>query len=102
MAIAAEGDVIMERFVFRQLDGQKITLGEVEGELTAMLLPYWEAGSLKGETPGEAFNVNVGPTVNTPATEAAGELHAVLSLKMSEMAEVVDLAISKVPSQEVV
>lgn len=95
MVVAAKGDVIAEKFVQKQIDGQGNVFAAYAGELTGMLLPYYAQGSLYGETPEEAFNVDVGPQVNTPETIAAKEIHAVISLKMSPSAERVILQISK-------
>ena len=39
--------------------------------------------------------VNVGPTVNTPATIQAGQINAVVSLKMSPFGEFVNISIAK-------
>jgi phage tail sheath protein FI len=95
MAIEAELDAVAERFVFRQLDGQRRTISEFAGALTGVLLPYWQRGSLYGGTPGEAFRISVGPTINTDATMAAGELHAVIGLRMSPFGEEIIIELVK-------
>lgn len=95
MAIEALAEQIMERFVFRQLDGQRLTINEFGGALTGMLLPFWERGSLYGVTPEEAFRVDVGPNVNTDQTIANRELHANIALRVSEFAEEVILELVK-------
>ena len=95
MAIQAQADAIAERFVFRQLDGQRLTISEFGGELTGMLLPFWTKGSLYGVTPEEAFRVDVGPNINTDVTIAAGELHANIALRTSQYAEEVILELVK-------
>ena len=64
--------------------------------LRAMLVPFYESGALYGETAEDAFEVNVGQQVNTPETIAAGELHAVLEVRMSPFAEKVVIEIVKV------
>ena len=46
----------------------------------------------------EAYVVNVGPSVNTPATIADGQLCAVLSVRMSPHAELVRIQIVKYPT----
>jgi hypothetical protein len=102
MAIQAQGDAIAERFVFRQLDGQRKTVTEYGGALTGMLLPYWEQGSLYGATAAEAFRVDVGPNVNTDATLADGQLRAVLILKASPFAEEVVLELVKTRTTEAI
>lgn len=95
MAIEAAADVIAERFVFRQLDGNRLTTTEFGGALTGMLLPYWQVGSLFGTTPDEAFHVEIGPSVNTDETIEARELHASIALRMSEFAEEVIINVVK-------
>jgi hypothetical protein len=100
MAIVAEAEAIGERYVFRQLDGQGHTLAEFGGELSAMLAPYFESGSLYGRTAEEAYDVDVGSSVNTPETIANGELHAVISVRMSPDAEWVVIEIVKVASNQ--
>lgn len=102
MAIAAEADVISERHAFKMLDGKKVEMNRYGADLTGMLLPFFNEGSLYGESPAEAFDVNVGAQVNTPATIAARELHAVLELRMSPFGERVILEVVKVPSQEAI
>jgi len=102
MAIQAKGGEIAERYVLAQLDGQRRKIAQYGGELAGMLLPYYEAGSLYGATPQEAFNVNVGPQVNTDSTIADGQLKAVISLKMSPFAELVVLELVKTRVTEAV
>ena len=102
MEIAAKADAIAERYVFRQLDGQRHTVSEYGGALTGMLLPYHAAGALYGETASEAFNVDVGEAVNTDATMAAGQLNAKIALRMSPFAEDVIINLTKTRTTEAV
>lgn len=101
-AIVAKGDGILERFVFDQIDGQGKLFSDLQAQLTAMLIPYFQEGSLYGTVPEEAFNVDVGPSVNTPTTIANHELHAVLAIRPSDMAEWVLLELVKVATTEAV
>jgi hypothetical protein len=55
---------------------------------------------LYGVTPDEAFVVDVGNEVNTDDTIAAGELHAVLAVRMSPMSEFVIIEVVKVSITE--
>lgn len=100
MAIVAQADAIGERYVFSVLDGRGHTLSAFGGDLSAMLGDFWAADALFGATPEEAFSVDVGPSVNTPTTIANGELHAVLTVRMSPFAEHVVIEIVKVASNE--
>jgi hypothetical protein len=102
MAIAAEADAIAEGFVFDVIDGQGKTISEFGGSLSGMLLQFYTEGALYGAAPEEAYYVDVGPQVNTPDTIAANELHAVLNVRMSPMAEVVKIEIVKTPITQVV
>lgn len=102
MAIEAQADAIAERYVFRQLDGRRLTITEFGGALTGMLLPFWQLGSLYGTTPDQAFRVDVGPNVNTDATIANRELKASIILRMSEYAEEVKIDIVKARVTEAV
>jgi phage tail sheath protein FI len=55
------------------------------------------AGALYGATPADAFFVETGPAVNAPATIAAGELRAQVSMRVSPSAEVVRIDVVKIP-----
>jgi len=100
MAIVADAGVIGERYVFGQLDGRNRLISQFGGELRAMLVPFYEAGALYGDTADDAFSVNVGPQVNTQQTIANGELHAVLEVRMSPFAELVVIEIVKVATTD--
>lgn len=102
MAIQAVLEVVAERFVLREIDGQGLVIQEFGGALTGELLPFWLRGSLYGGSPDEAFRVDVGPNVNTEESIAAGELRANVALRMSPFAEEVILEIVKVKITEAV
>ena len=102
MQIVAQANAIGERYVFAQIDGRGKTIAQFGGDLRAMLVPFYEAGELYGDTADDAFIVNVGPAVNTPATIAAGELHAVIEVRMSPFAEKVVINIVKVGLTEAI
>lgn len=94
MVIGAKADNILEHFVEREIDGRGLVFKELQGQLMAMLNPYWVAGSLYGEDAEDAYFVDV-DTVNTPATIANGEIHAAIELTMSPMGETVILDLIK-------
>lgn len=100
MEIVAKAEAIGERYIFAQIDGRRIKVSQFAAELSAMLVPYYELGSLYGSTAQEAFFVDVGPSVNTDATIAAGELHAVIGVRMSPFAEYVVIEIVKVAADQ--
>lgn len=95
MAITADAQNIAQRFLFRQIDGKRQTVSDFGGSLAGMLLKYWTTGALYGDSPDEAFIVDVGESVNTPTTIQNGELHAVLNVRMSPAAEFVSIEIVK-------
>jgi len=100
MEITAQAEEIGERYVFSQLDGKRRTISQFGGELSAMLAPLYDAGALYGDTAADAYDVDVGISVNTEATIANGELHAILSVKMSPAAEWVEIEIVKVATTQ--
>lgn len=97
MEIVNDAYILGEEFVFDQIDGQGHTIAAYGGALTAMLAGYYNRGALFGATPDEAFQVNVGDSVNTIETLANRELRAVLEVRMSPFAEMVVIEIVKTP-----
>lgn len=83
------------QFLGRQIDGQGRLFAELEGTLRGYLLPLWNADALFGATADEAFDVEVA-AVNTPATIAAGELHAAVEVALTPHTErvVIDVVTS--------
>jgi len=100
MAIVADAMLIGEEFIFQCIDGRGHMLARWGGRLESMLNDYFNADALYGDTPEQAYQVNVGPAVNTPATIAAGELHAVLSVRMSPSPNWVLIEIVKVATNQ--
>jgi hypothetical protein len=97
MAIVARAEAVGEQIVFTQIDGRGLALAKFNGLLAAMLKEFYDDGAIYGDEPADAFTVNTGPAVNTPATLAEGNLRAVLSVRMSPHAELVQIEIVKVP-----
>lgn len=102
MAITAQADAIGERFMFRTIDGRGFTIGEFGASLAAMLRAHYDRGALYGDVADEAYRVDVGPSVNTPESIAAGELRAVIAFRVSPTAEYVVVELVKAPTQEVI
>lgn len=98
MAIAAQGAALLEQRVFSVI--RAALLSAVAGDLLAMLGPFYTDGSLIGDTREEAYRVDVGPTVNTPETIANRELHAVIAIRTSPAAEMVELELVRVAVTE--
>lgn len=102
MQLVAEAEEIGERFLFATLDGRHQKRAKFQGELQGLIKAHWEAGALYGETAQEAGIVIVGEPVNTPASEAAGELKAELICRLSPVSEYVRLSIISKPITEAV
>lgn len=102
MLIAALAGQIADRYTHRRIDGQRITFTDLRNELGGMLVPFWTDGSLYGDTPEEAFNVDTGETVNTPASIQALNTRALIGLQMSPFGERVYIDIAKVRNGEAV
>jgi phage tail sheath protein FI len=95
MYIIGKLNPVLESFLFSVIDGQKTTLSEFGGAIKAELLPIWSSGQLYGANPSDSFDINVGDQVNTPTTIQNGEIHAVVSVRMSPFAELVQLELVK-------
>lgn len=94
--VMAQAAVIGERFVLRQIDGKGILLSQFAGALSSEIcMPLYDVGALYGNTPLEAYSVNVGPTINTQETLEADEIHAVITLRMSPFGEEVVIEVVK-------
>ncbi len=90
----------LEPFVFRTIDGDGLLLGQVESTLVGILDPIRAAGGLyprkvNGEQVDPGYSVDVGPSVNTEVTLADNQLHAVVKVRISPTAQVIELTISK-------
>jgi phage tail sheath protein FI len=96
MAIRAECAVVAERKQFAQIDGKGLVFRDLQSDLEGeVLLPYFDQGSLYGETPEEAFRVDTGAQVNTAETIAAGEIRAAVGVRTSPGAELVYIQIAR-------
>ena len=97
MAVKAQCEVVGESHIFRIIDGRGIEISAFHADLVAVCIPFYEQNALYGATPAEAFAVDTGPSINTPETIAAGELHANIKLRTSPFSEYVEINIIKVP-----
>lgn len=102
MGLAARAYAVGQQFVFAPIDGQGHTIAAYQGALVALCQADWVAGEIYGSTPSEAFNVDTGPSVNTPAVLAGNELRAVISVRPSPMAELVTIQIVNTPITQAV
>jgi hypothetical protein len=103
MLIAARGDAILGGYVHRQVDGDGVTQGKLQGELGGMLGELYEpVGALYGANPQDAFSVDTGPAVNPPEQLQAGLLKAAISFRASPGADRVELELSRVAITEAI
>ena len=98
--VAAEADTRLERFVGRTIDGKGQLLASVAAELVGILDPMRQAGGLyervvDGELIDPGYSVDVGDTVNTAAVLNANTAAAVVALRVSPTAALIDLTIVK-------
>lgn len=97
MWIAAQAKSIGEWYVFRPIDGRGLLAKALESDLDDILLRLFNANGLYGATPAEAFATTVGAAVNTTASVALGELHAVAEVRFSPHAKSVVIELVTVP-----
>ena len=95
MQIVRDLDVIAEPFVFAEIDGKGQIFARLAGALSGQCQNYWLRNSIYGVNPEDAFNVNVGPQINTPVTIAAGQINAQVNLRMAPQAEQVSVTVTK-------
>jgi hypothetical protein len=97
MAIGWECEAAAETYVLKQIDGRRQIFSRLNKDLRGICARYFDMGALYGESQEEAFAVDTGPGVNTPETIKAGEIHAVVRVRVSPAAEWVVIRIVKVP-----
>lgn len=84
-------------FMFQTIDGQGHLLSAFAGALSGVLQDEWQRGALFGATPADAFQVNVGSSVNTAASIAAGQLNATVAVRFSPYAEFTEIKVVQYP-----
>jgi phage tail sheath protein FI len=89
MAIYDQGRKIGESVLMDQIDGQGHEQAKYGGRITAMLLAYYAMDAIFGATGPDAYIVDVGADVNTPASIANRELHAAVGIRPSPFAQMV-------------
>jgi phage tail sheath protein FI len=86
--------LVGERFLFRQIDGNGLLVAEWGAALVGeVLMPFYLAGSLYGNSPENAFRVNL--SGNTSTTAQNRQLLADLIVVESEFAEEITINIAK-------
>jgi hypothetical protein len=101
MGVAAEASKVLESYDFEQIDGRGYVFKKLQGDLSgAACMPYFLENALYGQTPDEAFFVNTGPDVNTPASIAGEEIKAQIGIRVSPTASFLEVEVVKVPTTE--
>lgn len=97
MWLTAQCQSIGEQFMFKSIDGRGRLLGKFKGAIEGVLLDLYNADGLYGQTPADAFAVEVGVSVNTDSSIAQGEMHAVAEVRFSMHAKAVIIDLVTVP-----
>lgn len=100
MYIVAQGLKIAENYILDEIDGRGRTFKAFEGDIRGVMGDLYSRGSLYdggSGKPEDAYSVDTGPQINTPATVANRELHAAVAARMTQDAELVVIEIAKVP-----
>lgn len=95
MAIRVRAEAIAQRYVFEIIDGEGRLFAEFGAELATLLQDYTRLGALYGSGDLAAYRVDTSGAVNTPESIADGRVKAVLSVRRSPMAELVEIEIVK-------
>lgn len=94
-AITHDIATVDEQIVFGQIDGVGTLQRRYGSLISATLKSYYDLGALYGDTPADAYSVDVGDTVNPVASLQQGIVTARVRLKASKFAEYVVTDITK-------
>jgi hypothetical protein len=97
MWLRSRAEFAGEAYMFKPLDGRGRLASALKTDLDAICLELYQADGLYGETPEDAFATEVGESVNTDLTVAAGELHATVEARLSLHAKRVLIDLVAVP-----
>lgn len=89
--------LIGDAYEFADIDAKGQTASALGGQVAALLSTLFAQGALYGVTPADAFYVNVGAGVNTPATAAARQLVCQVGVRMSPTADQVVIDVERYP-----
>lgn len=102
MSLSARCEAVGEGYVFKSIDGAGHLQADYAADLGAVCQADYAAGIIFGASATDAYNVDTGPSVNTPETIADGELRAVVAVRPSPFAELVSILIVNTPITEAV
>jgi hypothetical protein len=97
MQIQSAGSDIGDNYVWADIDGQGHLASAFVGDINSYMTQLFNANALFGQTPADAFFVNGGSTVNTPATAAARTLVANVGFRASTTAKWVFINVTSYP-----
>jgi hypothetical protein len=97
MWLVAQAKAVGENYVFKTIDGKGQLQQKLKSDLEAVCLQLYGVDGLFGETPQEAFAVEVGAAINTTDTIAQGELHAVMEARLGLHAKAVLIDLVSIP-----
>lgn len=101
MAVSEETRKVLEGFEFEQIDGHGYVFSELAGEISGRAcMPFYKDRALYGELPAEAFAVNTGPAVNTPASIEQEEIKAQVAIRISPKGGLLRAEVVSVPISE--
>ncbi|HEY1437364.1 MAG TPA: hypothetical protein VGG82_07665 [Casimicrobiaceae bacterium] len=102
MWLKAQCMAVGENYYMRTIDGQGKLAARFGADLALVCKDLHDAGGLYGNTPDEAYNINVSVTVNTAATAADATLKGIAEVKFSQYADTVVVDLVSVPIQGVI
>lgn len=85
MSLTARLSAAAEPFLFRSVDGRGLLLAELRAALLGVMAADYSRGDLYGETPEEAFDVDV--TGNSDASLELGDVYAIAEARFSPFVE---------------
>ena len=101
--IELAGVRVLEPFLFAQIDGRGHLQSKVEADVEGILAPLARAGALfarvddAGDEVDPGYQVSVDAAHNRLDTLARHELHVVIAVRLSPLAQLIQVEIVKVP-----
>ena len=84
-------------YEYKTIDGRGRLARAFQTDLDTMCKELWEVDGLFGETPEDAYHVEVGVSVNTIESVARGEMRAIVEARLSLHARTVIIELVSVP-----
>lgn len=97
MWLVAQAQLLGEAYYMKEIDGEGKLATELGADLNALCAQLYQAGGLYGDTAADAYNVNVGVTVNNSGSAAQGQLNATVEARFSQYADTVNITLVSVP-----